>query len=159
MRSLPGPGLATTRTRVTDVVITGQLAFPESRLRGLLQLNSGDRFDFGRWQDTPAPAAALPPAASVPAVTPSTAAPTTEAPTPTVYRTLQAEAADELTGVQAQDTSDQDGGQNVGFIASGDSMRFDNFDFGPVPATKVDVRVASDAEGGQMDVRLDDRVP
>ena len=48
-RSLPE--LRTTQARVTDVVITGQLAFPEDRLRGLLQLKSGDRFDFGRWQD------------------------------------------------------------------------------------------------------------
>jgi hypothetical protein len=114
---------------------------------------------LGRWQDTPAPAAAPLPAAvtSAPAEAPSAAAPTTEAPKPTVYPTLQAEAANGLDGVQAQDTSDEGGGQNVGFIAAGDAMRFDNFDFGPVPATTVDVRVSSDADGGQMEIRLDAR--
>jgi len=48
-RSLPL--LRSTQGRVADVVITGQLAFPEDRLRGLLRLKAGDRFDFGRWQD------------------------------------------------------------------------------------------------------------
>jgi outer membrane protein assembly factor BamA/autotransporter translocation and assembly factor TamB len=48
-RSLPL--LRSTQGRVADVVITGQPAFPEDRLRGLLRLKAGDRFDFGRWQD------------------------------------------------------------------------------------------------------------
>ena len=56
----------------------------------------------------------------------------------------------------AQATEDEGGGQNVGWIANGDSIRFDSYDFGPVPATKVDVRVASAADdGGRMDIRLD----
>jgi hypothetical protein len=58
--------------------------------------------------------------------------------------------------VQTQDTEDEGGGQNVGWIAGGDSMRFDGVDFGPVPATQVEFRVASDAErGGQMQIHLD----
>ena len=48
-RSLPL--LRSTQGRVADVVVTGQLVFPEDRLRGLLRLKAGDRFDFGRWQD------------------------------------------------------------------------------------------------------------
>jgi hypothetical protein len=77
-------------------------------------------------------------------------------PTPTVYPTLQAEAASALNGIQAQDTEDQGGGQNVGWIANGDSMRFDGVDFGSVPATKLDVRVASDSgDGGRMEIHLD----
>jgi hypothetical protein len=111
-------------------------------------------YAIGRWQDTPAPVAAAP----VPSVVPSSAEPSSAAPstpTPTVYPQLQAEAANDLSGIQSQATEDEGGGENVGFIANGDSMRFDNVDFGPVPATKVDVRVASDAENGQMDVRLD----
>ena len=109
---------------------------------------------IGRWQDTPGtPAAAqLPVSSASSAPSPS---PTTPPPSPTVYRKLQAESADALNGIQTQDTEDQDGGQNVGWIANGDSLRFDDVDFGPVPATKVDVRVASDAEDGRMDVRLD----
>ena len=111
---------------------------------------------IGRWQDTPA--ASLPVAATAGAsARPSSAPPTTTPPpSPTVYRKLQAESADALNGIQTQDTEDQGGGQNVGWIANGDSLRFDDIDFGPVPATKVDVRVASDADdGGRMDIRLD----
>ena len=112
---------------------------------------------IGRWQDTPAPATALPQA---PAVAPSSDAPpspvpTTSEPVPTVYPTLQAEAADGNVGVQAQETEDEGGGQNMGWIANGDQLRFDDFDFGPVPATRLDVRVASDADGGRMEIRLD----
>jgi hypothetical protein len=112
---------------------------------------------IGRWQDTPAaPAAsaALPaPASSAPAT--MAPAPTTAPPSPTVYERLQAETG-ALNGIQTQDTADEGGGQNAGWIADGDSIRFDDYDFGPVPATKVDVRVASAAEdGGRMDIRLD----
>jgi hypothetical protein len=111
---------------------------------------------IGRWQDTPAtPAAAHPPAASASAA-PSPSPSASPPPSPTVYRKLQAESADALNGIQTQDTDDEGGGQNVGWIANGDSLRFDDIDFGPVPATKVDVRVASDADdGGRMDIRLD----
>jgi outer membrane protein assembly factor BamA len=37
--------------RVAEVTVTGQLAFPEERIRGLLRLRPRDTFDFGRWQD------------------------------------------------------------------------------------------------------------
>ena len=112
---------------------------------------------IGRWQDTPAaPAAANPPAASVAASPSDSPAPSAPPPSPTVYRKIEAESAGALNGIQTQDTADEGGGQNVGWIANGDSLRFDDIDFGPVPATKVDVRVASDADdGGRMDIRLD----
>ncbi|MEU8813618.1 carbohydrate-binding protein [Actinoplanes sp. NPDC048796] len=119
---------------------------------------------IGRWQDSPAPAVALPPAPTVAASASQDASaaaeepvPTTSPPpTPRVYPTLQAEAADEKVGIEAQDTEDQGGGQNVGWIANGDRLRFDDFEFGEVPATKVDVRVATDAQdGGRMEIRLD----
>ncbi|WP_433367555.1 carbohydrate-binding protein [Actinoplanes sp. CA-142083] len=110
---------------------------------------------IGRWQDTPAPAAAVPVLSASSAPPPETQAPTTPPPSPTVYEKLQAESGG-LTGIQAQETTDEGGGQNVGWIANGDSIRFDGYDFGPVPATKVDVRVASAADdGGRMDIRLD----
>ncbi|GIF18078.1 hypothetical protein BJ973_008957 [Actinoplanes tereljensis] len=118
---------------------------------GLLLVGYG----IGRWQDTPSAAA---PAAVASSEQPSSAAaaPTTSAPpTPTVYQTLQAEAASGNQGIQSQDTEDEGGGQNVGWIAAGDYLRFDNIVFGEVPATKLDVRVASDADSGRMDVRLD----
>ena len=116
-------------------------------------------YGLGRWQDNPAPASALPPAsapASKAPQPPSVAPTTTPPPEPTVYPTLQAESASALTGIQAQDTTDEGGGKNVGFIATGDSMRFDNLDFGPVPATRLLVRVAAGtADGGRMDIHLD----
>ena len=118
---------------------------------GLVLLGYG----IGRWQDTPAELPALPVAISG---QPSASASPSEAPSPTVYRTLQAENATGRNGVESQDTTDEGGGQNVGFIKNGDSLRFDDVDFGPVPATKVDVRVASDAdddEPGRMEIRLD----
>lgn len=117
-------------------------------------------YGLGRWQDTPAPADAAagqpPPSAAAPSAEPSAAPTTTPPPEPTVYPRLEAESATELTGIQTQETEDAGGGQNVGWIASGDMMRFDRFDFGPVPATQLEVRVASDSgDGGRMEVRLD----
>jgi outer membrane protein assembly factor BamA/autotransporter translocation and assembly factor TamB len=39
-------------TRVTAVNVTGELTvLPEARVRGILRLGPGDRFDFGEWQD------------------------------------------------------------------------------------------------------------
>jgi hypothetical protein len=116
---------------------------------------------LGRWQDTPA-ATTLP--ASLASVTPSEAAaietpsptPATPAPVPVKYGPLQAEAANELTGVQTQDTEDQGGGQNVGWINRGDHLRFDGFVFGEVPATKAKIRLASGAgASGRVQIRLD----
>ncbi len=48
-------GRATTQrrveSRVAEVAVTGELAFPEERVRGLLRLRPRDTFDFARWQD------------------------------------------------------------------------------------------------------------
>ncbi|GAA2695722.1 carbohydrate-binding protein [Actinoplanes palleronii] len=114
---------------------------------------------IGRWQDTPAetpvPASM---ASTVPSAAPTTPspAPTTPAPTPVKYPLLQAESANELKGLEAQDTEDEGGGQNVGWINRGDYLRFDNFVFGEVPATKAKIRVASDAGvAGRVQIRLD----
>lgn len=98
--------------------------------------------------------AAPPPATAQPSPAGS-AAPSSPPPSPTVYRTLRAEAASELIGIQTQDTEDEGGGRNAGWIAAGDSLRFADFDFGPVPATQAEVRVAADADGGLMEIRVD----
>jgi len=37
--------------RVATIDVTGELVLPESRVRGALDLEPGDRFDFARWQD------------------------------------------------------------------------------------------------------------
>ncbi|MET0415682.1 MAG: carbohydrate-binding protein, partial [Actinoplanes sp.] len=120
---------------------------------GLLLLGYG----IGRWQDSPGPtpAAGAAPVATSAAPAPASERPSSPPPEPTVYRTLQAEAASELIGIQTQDTEDEGGGQNVGWIASGDSLRFTDFEFGEVPATQLEVRVASDSDGGLMEIRLD----
>ncbi|MCO8270673.1 carbohydrate-binding protein [Actinoplanes sp. TRM 88003] len=108
-------------------------------------------YGLGRWQDTPAVVAAPLPS---PSPSFSSAPSSSPPPSPTVYPRLEAEEA-ALVGIEAQPTEDEDGGQNVGWIANGDQLRFDDVDFGAVPATKLDVRVASDAERGRMEIRLD----
>jgi hypothetical protein len=148
----PAPSVYRTRSyRLRRRVLTGLAGV------GLLLVGYG----VGRWQESAAPAAARPAAASGsarPSVLPSPAASAASSapPKPTVYPTMQAESADALNGVQTQDTQDQGGGQNVGWIATGDSLRYDNFDFGPVAATKLLARVASGTDdGGRMEVHLD----
>jgi hypothetical protein len=150
----PTPSVYRARSHVQRKrVLTGLAA------AGLLLIGYG----IGRWQDTPAAqpvaltASAQPPAQppAPPSSAAPAAAPTTEAAKPTEYPILQAEAANGQNGTQTQDTEDEGGGQNVGWIANGDSLRFDAFDFGPVPATGFQARVAADADGGRMEIHLD----
>ncbi|GLY05599.1 carbohydrate-binding protein [Actinoplanes sp. NBRC 101535] len=119
---------------------------------------------IGRWQDSAAePAAAvLPPAptASSPAPDPSPTVSPSASPSPVAveYPLLQAESATELNGVETEDTQDEGGGRNVGWITRNDFMRFDDFAFGEVPATKARIRVASDTGiSGRIEIRLDSR--
>jgi hypothetical protein len=123
-------------------------------------------YALGRWQDTPAdPVAALPPvpvadAASAPTESAESPSPSREAakPKPIEYAVLQAESATELSGVETQDTEDEGGGQNVGWINRSDYLRFDNFEFGEVAATKAKLRLASGAGiSGRVEIRLDSR--
>ncbi|WP_231953764.1 carbohydrate-binding protein [Actinoplanes derwentensis] len=128
-------------------------------------------YAIGRWQDD-TPAVALPPAPVVsPAsnssasASPGAASPASdESPSPSAsasaieYAVLQAESAAELSGVETEDTSDEGGGKNVGWINRDDHLRFDNFDFGSVPATKAAIRVASASSAtGRLQIRLDSR--
>ena len=113
---------------------------------------------LGRWQDSPASAPATKIHTS--AVASNAAEPSLEvtepAPTPIAYAVLQAEAANELAGIEKQDTQDEGGGQNVGWIKRGDHLRFDNFDFGEVPAVKARVRLSSGQDGtSRLELRLD----
>ncbi|WP_430783575.1 carbohydrate-binding protein [Actinoplanes sp. G11-F43] len=121
---------------------------------GLIMLG----YAVGRWQDTPAPAAALPPAPA-PVSVPAVASPS---PSPSLkkagFALLQAESATELAGVEVEDTTDQGGGRNVGWINREDHLRFDDYDFGEVPATRAEIRVASDSGAvGRLQIRLDSR--
>jgi len=74
------------------------------------------------------------------------------------YATIQAEAFDAQSGVAVEATSDTGGGQNVGWIANGDWIRFDGVEFGPSAPVDFVARVASGATSGVsglVEVRID----
>ncbi|WP_315095472.1 glycosyl hydrolase [uncultured Cellulomonas sp.] len=71
---------------------------------------------------------------------------------------IQAEAYNGMAGVAKETTQDVDGGQDVGWIANGDHLRFDNVNFGSTPRSTFSARVASgaaDGISGLVTVRLD----
>ncbi|GAA2653645.1 hypothetical protein Adu01nite_77220 [Paractinoplanes durhamensis] len=64
---------------------------------------------------------------------------------------LQAEAYSAQSGAQTEGTSDADGGKNVGWLASGDWLRYDKVQLGAT----VQARIASDnTAGGTVELRL-----
>jgi hypothetical protein len=74
------------------------------------------------------------------------------------YGTIQAEAYDAQAGVQTEACSE--GGQNVGWIANGDWLQYNNVDFGTGGVRDFVARVASGAAGGVsglIQVRIDSR--
>lgn len=72
------------------------------------------------------------------------------------YAPLQAEAAAAQQGTQTEDTSDEGGGKDVGYVNNGDWLRFDDVNFGATPATKVVARVSSQSDsGGRLEIRID----
>jgi hypothetical protein len=114
--------------------------------------------------DSPAAGSALPPAPTIsiePTPSPSPTPPPVPTAAPTgvnAYANVQAESAAGQTGVEAQDTEDEGGGQNIGWIANGDSLRLDDLNFGDAPATGLVARVASavgDGVNGRMEIRID----
>jgi beta-glucanase (GH16 family) len=108
-----------------------------------------------------------PPTTTPPPTTPPTTTPppTTVPPAPEpptggrdAYAPIEAEDADDQWGTQTQETSDAGGGLNVGWIADGDWLRFDDVDFGDEAPTQVLARVSSGAKrwvSGTVEVRLD----
>jgi hypothetical protein len=120
-------------------------------------------FLIGRMQsDEPAASAAGPPpsapASPVPVEPTVTSAPPPPPDAIDAYQPLQAEKADAVTGLEMQDTEDEGGGQNAGWIGNGDSLRFDDVNFGDTPPAQLNVRLASevgDGDGGRLEIRLD----
>ena len=116
-------------------------------------------FLIGRWQDdAPALSAPPPPSSAAPPPSPS------RSPAPPVpgaldaYRPLQVEDAAAVSGLEMQDTADEGGGRNAGWINNGDWLRFDGVDFGADPPAQVNLRVAADVPpelGGRVEIRLD----
>lgn len=70
------------------------------------------------------------------------------------FNRIEAESFDAMNGIQTEITTDVGGGSNVGWIESGDWLRFNNVDFAD-GANSVNARVASNNAGGIIDIRLD----
>ncbi|GAA4674413.1 endo-1,3-beta-glucanase [Phytohabitans rumicis] len=90
--------------------------------------------------------------------TPTTAPPTTAPPTGTrdAYATIEAESFNAQSGVGTEACSE--GGQNIGWLANGDWVRYDNVNFGSSTPIDFVARVASGAASGVsglIQVRLD----
>ena len=72
------------------------------------------------------------------------------------YSVRQSESFTSQSGTQLETTSDIGGGQNVGWIAPGDWLSYDNVDFGSVSPASVITRLASGATvSGTVQYRLD----
>jgi hypothetical protein len=77
----------------------------------------------------------------------------------TAYTVIQAETFDEQNGVKIENAP-TGSGRHVGFITTGDWIRYDNLGFTDVPATKLQISAANWAKDdgtGVVEVRLDDR--
>lgn len=102
----------------------------------------------------PFAAGTVPPPSPTPTVTVSP----TAAAGRNAYSTIEAESANAQSGTQSEATSDSGGGQDVGWIANGDWLRYDGVNFGSSAATQFKARVASGAAAGVsglVQVRLD----
>jgi hypothetical protein len=76
------------------------------------------------------------------------------------YSTIQAESHSAQSGTQTEPCQDSGGGNDVGYIANGDWLQYNQVDFGSSAATRFEARVASGAGGGVsglVEVRLDSR--
>jgi beta-glucosidase len=72
------------------------------------------------------------------------------------YAMTQSESFGSQSGVQLETTTDTGGGQDVGFIAPGDSITYPALDFGATTATRVITRQASGSTvTGTVQYRLD----
>lgn len=70
-------------------------------------------------------------------------------------RTIQAETYFAMNGVQLENTTDAGGGQNVGWIDSGDWMAYNAITFPSSGQYTVEYRVASQSGGGRLSLDLD----
>lgn len=66
--------------------------------------------------------------------------------------TIEAENYTSQSGIQTEDC--QEGGSNIGYIENGDYAVYDDIDFS-VGVSKLDVRIASQTDGGTLEVLLD----
>ncbi len=69
-------------------------------------------------------------------------------------QTVQAEAYAAQSGAQVEGTADTGGGQNVGYLASGDWLRYDGVNLGSGGAVSIAARIASAGTGGDGTIEL-----
>jgi len=72
--------------------------------------------------------------------------------------TIQAESYNGQSGTQTEATADAGGGQNVGWIANGDWLQYNNVNFGTGGLHNFNLRLASGAAGGvsgTVEIHLD----
>lgn len=74
----------------------------------------------------------------------------------TIPGTLQAEDYSSQSGVQREDTTDIDGGQNIGYIENGDYIEL-SVNVESAGKYKVDARVASETAGGSIDLLVNNQ--
>ena len=67
---------------------------------------------------------------------------------------VQAEAWSAQSGARVENTADTGGGKDVGWLADGDWMRYDNIDLGATGSLSAGVRVAAASRtGGTIELR------
>jgi hypothetical protein len=67
---------------------------------------------------------------------------------------VQAESWSAQSGARVENTSDAGGGKNVGWLAGGDWMRYDNIDLGGTGSLSAGVRIAAASRaGGTIELR------
>jgi beta-glucanase (GH16 family) len=109
--------------------------------------------DYVRVLSRPGSGGGTPPPSTPPPATP----PPSGGDTPATSR-IQAEAYDAQRGAVVEPTTDTGGGSDVGHLANGDWLRFDDVNFGTTPLRTFSGRAASGIAGGAsglVEVRLD----
>ncbi|MDT4994733.1 MAG: hypothetical protein QOH97_4625 [Actinoplanes sp.] len=155
----PPPGVYRSRAHTTRRRVLAAAAGLALVLLGYL-IGRLQGFDAptGRAVAAPSPtaSASTEPAPSAEPSAPSVAPTSLPADALDAYAPVQAEAAAAQQGTQSEDTSDEGGGKDVGYVNNGDWLRFDDVNFGDTPATKLLARVSSQSDtGGRMEIRLD----
>jgi hypothetical protein len=88
----------------------------------------------------------------------ATATPTSTSGTVSAYGTIQAESYSAQSGAVSETTTDTGGGSDMGYLANGDWLQYNNVAFTSTAATQFKARVASGAASGVsglVEVRLD----
>jgi hypothetical protein len=152
--STPTPTVYRSRSRATRRRVLVGAGILVLILIGFLigRLNTGPAAK-GAPAAAPSISSAPPPVPS----TPASAAPPAPATGVDAYSPIQAESAAAQQGTATQDTSDTGGGQNVGWVANGDWLQFNDVNFGDTPPKQWVARLASDVHNdvSRIDVRID----